>query len=88
MCEKCDKAKQVIQEWADKQGHERCWYYPDLFNRLAELFDVQPSVEPCLPSRPEFELGCCRYQDEEYGPKGSYVQQGDLLPAVPARKES
>lgn len=86
MCEKCDEGKRLIQEWVDKQGHERCWYYPDLFNRLAKLFDVQPSVEPCLPPRPEFELGCCRYQDEEYGTKGSNVQS-DLFPAMPARKE-
>jgi hypothetical protein len=50
----------------DKQGHERCWYYPDLFRRLATLFEVVPTVEPQLPPRPEFELGCRRYQDEEY----------------------
>jgi len=65
MCEKCKKAELIIQEWADKQGHDRCWYYPDLFRKLAEVFemDIQPGS---LPSREEFEKGCLKYQNEEY----------------------
>jgi len=66
MCEKCDEAKQIIEEWANKQGHDRCWYYPDLFRRLAEVLDANLEVEPSLPPRCEFEAGCSRYQDEEY----------------------
>lgn len=72
MC-KCDDAKAIVQTWLDKQGHERCWYYPDLFNQLATLFEIQPSVEPALPSRAEFQEGCRRYQVEQFG---------ELLPSV------
>ncbi len=61
------KAREIVQEWVDKQGHERCWYYPDLFKRLVDVFDIKSSVDPQLPSREEFEEGCRRYQDEEYG---------------------
>lgn len=65
MCEKCKETEAIIQEWANKQGHDRCWYYPDLFRRLAEVFemDLKPGS---LPPRQEFEMGCLRYQREEY----------------------
>ena len=64
-----DEARGIIQEWVDKQGHKRCWYYPDLFNKLVKVFDIKPSVEPMLPPRDEFEAECKRYQDEEYNPQ-------------------
>ncbi|MBS3079966.1 hypothetical protein J4221_00680 [Candidatus Pacearchaeota archaeon] len=59
------EAKTIIQEWVSKQGHDRCWYYPDLFRKLAEIFEVQYS-DPGLPPRNEFEKGCEKYQEEEY----------------------
>lgn len=61
------QTRAIIQEWVDKQGHDRCWYYPDLFRRLAALHDIRPTVDPVLPAREEFERGCDRFQDEEYG---------------------
>lgn len=57
MCETCDKAKQAIQEWVDKQGHERCWFYPELFERLAAIFGVTQSVPSMLPPLEEFKFG-------------------------------
>ena len=64
--EKLHKAKAVIQIWLDKQGHDRCWYYPDLFNELAKILDVKPSKGPSLPPLEEFKKGCEKYQKEEY----------------------
>jgi hypothetical protein len=64
--EKVKKTKEILQEWVDKQGHDRCWYYPDLFIKLAEILDVKPSKEPKLPPLDEFKKGCERYQREEY----------------------
>lgn len=65
MCEKCEKAKVIIQEWTNKQGHDRCWYYPDLFRQLAKVFEME--LQPgSLPPRQEFEMGCLKYQCEEY----------------------
>lgn len=63
---KFSKAKKIIQEWIDKQGHERCWYYPDLFRKLAEIFEITPSIEPHLPPLEEFREGCKKYQTEEF----------------------
>jgi hypothetical protein len=59
------KAKTVVQEWANKKGHDRCWYYPELFRELAAIFEIAAS-DPCLPPRNEFEQGCRRYQEEVY----------------------
>jgi hypothetical protein len=64
--EKCADAKRILQTWMDEQGHNRCWYYPDVFRELATLFGVDASKEPGLPPRAEFEEGCARYQREEY----------------------
>lgn len=64
--EKLNHAKQALQKWIDAQGHDRCWYYPDIFRELVELFDLKPTVLPELPPRAEFEQGCRRYQEEEY----------------------
>jgi len=64
--QKLFSAKQVIQEWVDQQGHDRCWYYPDLFRKLADIFEVEASKQPNLPPLEEFKKGCERYQEEEY----------------------
>lgn len=65
-CPNCLSARKTIQEWADLQGHDRCWYYPDLFQKLVKAFGVTASKSPQLPPRKEFEEGCKRYQEEEY----------------------
>jgi hypothetical protein len=64
--ETLDAARAVLRGWLDKQGHERCWYYPELFRELAELMHVHPTVTPKLPPREEFHAGCARYAMEEY----------------------
>ncbi len=63
---KLNEAKKIIQEWVDQQGHERCWYYPDLFNRLVNVFEIKATKAPALPPLHEFEEGCRKYQIEEY----------------------
>jgi hypothetical protein len=65
MCDKCEAVKAVIREYIDKEGHDRCWYYPDIFNRLAVLLDIKTGSRK-LPTREEFEAGCKRYQDEQF----------------------
>lgn len=65
--QKLHQAKKIIQEWVDQQGHDRCWYYPDLFNQLVDLFEIKATKEPKLPPLEEFKEGCCRYQKEEFG---------------------
>ncbi len=63
------QVRQITQTWLDQQGHNRCWYYPELFVRLAELLGLKMTIQPSLPPRAEFEAGCQRYQNEEFGEK-------------------
>ncbi len=67
--QKLQKVKEVIQEWTNKQGHDRCWYYPDLFRKLVEILEVKQSKNPSLPPLDEFKKGCEKYQEEEYASK-------------------
>ena len=67
MCEKCESARAILSGWADKQGHDRCWYYPDLFRELCRALGVPEPAGSGLPPLAEFEEGCRRYQGEEYG---------------------
>lgn len=64
--EKCEEAKKLLQEWLNKQGHDRCWYYPEIFRPLCALFGVEPPIEPGRVPLEEFKEGCTRYQKEEY----------------------
>lgn len=65
--EKIKEIQQTIMEWDGKEGHDRCWYYPDLFAKIAEIVDVPLNQSPALPPRPEFEEGCRRFQSQEFG---------------------
>jgi hypothetical protein len=67
---KVDDITAVLKEWDSKEGHERCWYYPDLFKKIAEILNFQLTKEPILPTRAEFEQGCRKYQGEQFCPKG------------------
>lgn len=61
-----NEIRKIVQEWADKSGQDRCWWFPELFQRLADILKITPNAVP-FPPRNEFEEGCCRYQDEHYG---------------------
>ena len=63
---KLKQVKDIVQTWKDKQGHERCWYYPELFEKLAEVLDVKFTRDTKLPPQEEFEAGCKRFQNSEY----------------------
>jgi outer membrane protein assembly factor BamE (lipoprotein component of BamABCDE complex) len=60
-----EQVKQILEEWISQQGHNQCWYYPELFRRLCTLLDVK-FVEPNLPNRRQFEIGCLKFQNEVF----------------------
>ena len=51
--EKLTQIRSVVQEWANKQGHDRCWYYPDLFRQIAAILELELPKTPVLPPRVE-----------------------------------
>ena len=67
MCERCDQARVILQECANRQGHNKCWWNPEVLQSLMTLFDIQSTVEPCLPPKEEFNQQCGVYADKLYG---------------------
>ncbi len=66
MCKRCSEARKLLEEWAGKQGHDRCWYYPEIFRKIATILGANLDAVGELPPRAEFEEGCRKYQDEVY----------------------
>ncbi|MBI2452270.1 hypothetical protein HYV50_04320 [Candidatus Pacearchaeota archaeon] len=64
--QKYQEARKALQEWLDKQGHNMCWYYPEIFRELSKILEVTPSRKPDLPPREEFRPNCERYECEIY----------------------
>lgn len=64
------ETKKILQEWLDQTGHNKCWYYPELFMKLCELYGLMTKV-PELPPLTEFKAGCEQYQKEVYSDKFS-----------------
>ena len=58
--DKLEEIKLIVQEWVDKQGHDRCWYYPALFRKLVEILEINSNKESSLPPLEEFKKGCER----------------------------
>lgn len=76
--EQNQQIKDVVQDWLDKQGHERCWYYPDLFKKIMDILEIKVP-EPQLPPRQEFEEGCRRFQNQEYGTRKDKITKTDVI---------
>lgn len=62
-----ERCRQTLGKWRELQGHDQCWYYPDLFVNLCATLGIDHSLpSPDMP-REEFEAGCQRFQDSLYG---------------------
>lgn len=64
--EKLSKIKQIVLLWDSKEGHDRCWYYPELFKEIAQVLEIELNKSPQLPTLEEFKEGCCKYQKEQF----------------------
>lgn len=66
--EKLNNIKTVLKSWFLKEGHEKCWYYPDIFNKIVSILDIDLSrFWYNVPSKEDFCRGCERYQKDLYG---------------------
>lgn len=61
-------ARDVLQEWVSRKGHERCWYYPEIFEKLCEYLEIETNLDPKLPPRPEFRSFCQKFENEQAWP--------------------
>jgi hypothetical protein len=76
---KLAQIRAAVQRWLDKQGHERCWYYPEIFQEIVDILGIKPTVQPNLPPECEFKEGCERYRGEEYAAKVETQGRSPLL---------
>ncbi len=67
MHEADEKARLILLEWAKLKGHDRCWWYPEFIQPLAEIYDLSLGGIVLTPeSRDLFEEGCARFIREQY----------------------
>lgn len=64
--EKLLEVKNVIREWDEKRGHERCWYFPELFKKIADIVGVELMNGPYVPTPEQAARGCERYWKEQF----------------------
>ena len=76
-----------VQSWLDKQGHDRCWYYPEIFESIAEELDLARTIAPSLPPCAEFMKGCERYQAEQYSQVGLQAAKRLAPPIAPTGRK-
>lgn len=61
------ESRSIILEWLGKQGHNRCHYYPELFEKLVKLYGLERQIPDNfydLPNEKEFEEGCTMFRKE------------------------
>lgn len=56
----------IVQTWLDKQGHDKCWYYPELLDQLAQKLGLSAPETSVLPPKEEFTKGCQDFRDRLY----------------------
>lgn len=76
---KVSQAEMLLKGWVEKQGHDQCWFYPEIFRQLCSTFGIT-APDPGLPPRAEFRKGCLKYESEVYGrltPIGELMAEED-----------
>lgn len=58
--------QKLIKEWDEKQGHSKCWYYPEIFKQIADEAQVKLTNHPPNVPRPQFREQCHQYEEEQY----------------------
>ncbi len=66
-----ERVYDIVQGYVDRQGHDRCWYLPELFDALAKELDISARHPAELPSIEEFCRGCAKYQATQYPTKSN-----------------
>jgi hypothetical protein len=65
-CHNCQRAKAIVKAWVGKQVHDKCHYYPELFEQLREMYNLEPEKALSLPPREEFRAECQRFESKLY----------------------
>lgn len=65
--QKLSQISEIIVTWDSYQGHQACWYYPELFKQIAAVLNINliNNHNP-LPRECEFKEQCGRYRRTLY----------------------
>jgi hypothetical protein len=74
--------QELLQSWIDKQKHDRCWFYPDIFMQLCQLHGLTVNMTPDMTEE-EFEKGCAQFRKELFNAANSSV--GSVHPGTHIR---
>lgn len=64
MCN-CEKVKTILQNFANKKGHDKCWFNLEVLEELMKLYNIEYG-DAELVSKEEFKLGCQRFCEDLY----------------------
>jgi hypothetical protein len=67
--ESLDRIRSLVLEWANKQDHDACWFYPEIFREIAAELQLNVRSKPMTLSITVFEEGCKKYRAEIFEPK-------------------
>ncbi|MEK6908938.1 MAG: hypothetical protein AABX23_02715 [Nanoarchaeota archaeon] len=65
--DKARETERILREWVELTGHNRCWWHPELLQRLGKLYDVDMSKAIERLPIEVFRRGCAVYTAGEYG---------------------
>lgn len=63
---KLDLIKNEVQAWLDKQGHDQCWFYPEILQKIVDILEIKATIDPNLPTEEQFKEGCKVFCLEKY----------------------
>lgn len=66
------RATDILKQWASLRGHDRCWWYPEFVQPLADIYLLSLEGITLTPkSSILFKEGCARFRREQYH-QGTY----------------
>lgn len=60
--DKLERVRGIVKRWAQARGHDRCWYYPELFMELCRELDIEVPPTCVEISEAEFKEGCNKFR--------------------------
>lgn len=76
----------LVKEWDQKQGHDKCHYYPEIFGAIASKLGIVLKNDPLNVTEAEFRQGCDQYTKELF--HGQANQTNRLGEPGPAQADS
>ncbi len=61
-CKKCEATEKVITEWVNKKNNDKCWWFPELLEKLQEIHGLEEVEANIEITEKEFEENCTLFR--------------------------